>query len=74
MAEYALPIVLTFVGFVTLAAILLVPVYRFLNREERKSRDWTEEALAARRMREGPPGDGAPGAAPRPVDADEPDA
>jgi hypothetical protein len=67
MAEYALPIVLTFVGFVTLAAILLVPVYRFINREERRSSEWTEEALARRRMREGPPGDGAAG---RPPESD----
>ena len=64
MAEYALPIVLTFVGFITLAAILLVPVYRFINREERRSRDWTDEALAERRLREGPPGDGSAGRPP----------
>jgi hypothetical protein len=36
---------------VLLAALLLVPVYRFLRREETLSRQWTPEALA-RRMRE----------------------
>ena len=32
------------VGFVVLAAILLVPVYLFLKKEEEASKNWTEEA------------------------------
>ncbi len=65
MGDYALPIVITFVGFISLAAILLVPIYRFLQREERRSEEWTDERIAARRRREGPPGDGAAGKPPR---------
>lgn len=34
MADYWHVIVITFVGFVALAAILLVPVWRFLTKEE----------------------------------------
>lgn len=51
MTAYITAIVLSFFGFVLLAALLLVPVYRFLRREETLSRQWTPEALA-RRMRE----------------------
>ncbi|MFW5972558.1 MAG: hypothetical protein ACOCTG_01085 [Bacteroidota bacterium] len=46
------PIVLaTTVLFFVLAAILLVPIYRFLQREEEASRRWTPEEIA-RRARE----------------------
>lgn len=48
MDEITLVIIITFVGFVTLAAILLVPVYRFLRREEKVSRKFTREAIARR--------------------------
>jgi len=49
--EY-LPIILgTIVGFGLLAAALLVPVYRFLEREQKVAERWTPEALAER-MRE----------------------
>lgn len=34
---YLLTYVLTIVGFCTLAAILLVPIYRFLKREEQRN-------------------------------------
>lgn len=34
-------IVITFVGFVALAALLLVPVWRFLSREEDMADDFT---------------------------------
>jgi hypothetical protein len=44
--SYELIIVLAFFGFCALAAILLIPVYRFLKREERISSSWTAEALA----------------------------
>ena len=40
-STYWLVIVLTTVGFFGLAALLLVPVYRFLMREEEASKQWT---------------------------------
>ena len=47
-----LPIIVgTLMGFAALAALLLVPIYRFLDREEVVAEDWTPEALAER-MRE----------------------
>ena len=47
-----LPIIAgTLVGFAALAALLLVPIYRFLDREEEVAEDWTPDALAER-MRE----------------------
>lgn len=47
--EY-LPIIAgTVVGFGLLAALLLVPVYRFLERERKVAEKWTPEALAERR-------------------------
>lgn len=58
--NYLLIILLTFVGFVALAAILLVPVYLFLKREERASDAWTPEALARRRRDAAPPRNGTP--------------
>ncbi len=46
--EY-LPIIAgTVVGFGLLAALLLVPVYRFLERERKVAQKWTPEALAKR--------------------------
>lgn len=46
--EY-LPIIAgTLVGFGLLAALLLVPVYRFLERERKVAQKWTPEALAKR--------------------------
>ncbi len=38
----------TFFGFIALAFILLFPVYRFMQRQERLSDDWTPEAIARR--------------------------
>lgn len=47
-----LPVIVgTLVGFAALAALLLVPIYRFLDREEEVANEWTPEALAER-MRE----------------------
>jgi hypothetical protein len=44
-----LPVVLvTLIGFGALAALLLVPIYRFLEREEEVAQDWTPEELAKR--------------------------
>ena len=49
--EYLPIIVGTIAGFGLLAAVLLVPVYRFLEREKEVAEKWTPEALA-KRMRE----------------------
>lgn len=49
--EYLPVIVATLVGFAVLAALLLVPISRFLDREQEVAEDWTPEALAER-MRE----------------------
>lgn len=47
--EY-LPLVLgTLVGFGLLAAALLIPVYQFLEREQKVAKKWTPETLARRR-------------------------
>jgi hypothetical protein len=46
--EYLPIIVGTLVGFGLLAALLLVPVYRFLERERKVAEKWTPEALAER--------------------------
>ena len=44
-----LPVVLaTLIGFSAIAALLLVPVYRFLEREEKVAEKWTPEELAER--------------------------
>ena len=44
-------IVATLVGFGVLAALLLVPIWRFLDREQEVAEEWTPEAIA-KRMRE----------------------
>ncbi|MEL6615152.1 MAG: hypothetical protein AAFQ43_05415 [Bacteroidota bacterium] len=68
--NWTLVILLTTVGFFTLAAILLLPVYVFLKREEGISKLWTPEAIA-RRQREN--AGGRPVSAP-PTDAGSTDA
>jgi hypothetical protein len=50
-SAYYIAIALAFFGFVALAFILLFPVYRFLRREEEKSEQWTDAAIAERRRR-----------------------
>jgi len=58
--EY-LPIIAgTIIGFGLLAALLLVPVYRFLERERKVAQKWTPDALAER-LRERRSGNGAEG-------------
>lgn len=52
--EYLPIIVGTLLGFGLLAALLLVPVYRFLERERKVAEKWTPEALAQRRQDEQP--------------------
>jgi hypothetical protein len=72
MDEYTITILVALFGFLAIAAILLVPVYLFLNREEELSKEWTEEALA-RRLRESEPvGDGAPANSSHPEKPPEP--
>lgn len=46
--EYLPIIIATLLGFGALAAILLVPIYRFLDREQEVAEKWTPEALAKR--------------------------
>lgn len=46
MERYYVVIALTFIGFVALAAILLVPVYLFLKKEEEVASHWTDETVA----------------------------
>lgn len=44
-----LPVILaTLVGFTALAAALLVPIYRFLDREQEVAEKWTPEQIADR--------------------------
>jgi hypothetical protein len=44
-ANYGPLILATLLGFFSLAALLLVPIYRFLKREEAISTRWTSEQL-----------------------------
>lgn len=46
--EYLPLILATLVGFGLLAAALLVPVWRFLDREQKVAEKWTPETLAKR--------------------------
>ncbi|PSQ83525.1 MAG: hypothetical protein BRD45_03880 [Bacteroidetes bacterium QS_8_64_10] len=48
MDFYAVVAFLTLIGFAGLAALLLVPVYLFLKREEQASKRWTRDALRGR--------------------------
>lgn len=48
-----LPIIAaTLIGFAALAAMLLVPIYRFLDREEEVAEEWTPEAVAERMQKQ----------------------
>lgn len=46
--QYLPIIAATLIGFAALAAMLLVPIYRFLDREEEVAEEWTPEAVAER--------------------------
>jgi len=60
--EYLPIIVATLVGFGVLAALLLVPISRFLDREQEVAEDWTPEAVAERmRKRQQDDANGASG-------------
>ena len=43
--DYTWVIIGTTVGFFALAAVLLVPIYKFLKREEKVAEQWTRERL-----------------------------
>lgn len=58
--EYLPIIVGTLLGFGLLAALLLVPVYRFLERERKVAQKWTPEALAQRLQDEDASTNGTP--------------
>ena len=60
MSDYTLVIILTLVGFLALAAILLVPVYRFLRREEKESRQWSREKSPPDKPEPSPNGEDLP--------------
>ena len=44
MDKYTIVIILTAIGFFALAALLLVPIWRFLDSEEKRADEWTREA------------------------------
>ncbi len=46
-SDYTGIIIVAFLGFVVLAALLLVPVWRFLRREEESARQWTSDTVAS---------------------------
>lgn len=48
MGSYTLLIAGTLIGFLLLAALLLVPVWRFLEREKTLSEEWTPDEIAKR--------------------------
>ena len=58
MTDYTTIIIVTLVAFLALAAVLLVPVYRFLQREKKASDKWTKDEIA-RRARDRPPRNGS---------------
>lgn len=45
-------VTITIIGFFSLAALLLIPVYRFLNREEEVSKEWTNATHPGKRTKE----------------------
>lgn len=57
MTDYTIIIIVTLVGFLALAAVLLVPVYRFIQREKEVASRWTKEAIA-RQSHDRPPRNG----------------
>jgi hypothetical protein len=46
--QYLPVIAVTLLGFAALAAALLVPIWRFLNREQEVAEEWTPEAVEER--------------------------
>lgn len=58
VSDYTIIIIITLVGFIALAALLLVPVYNFIQKEKKAASHWTKEEMA-RRSRERPSPNGA---------------
>lgn len=58
MDTYTLIILLTVIGFFALAALLLTPVYFFLNREEERSEKWTRAVLSEQTKNKPPESNG----------------
>ncbi len=56
---YLLVIIGTLVGFCALAFALLAPIYRFLDREEEVSQEWTKQRIAERQRRRPPSSNGS---------------
>lgn len=57
--QVRLIIVMTFFGFVALAVALLLPVYRFMKREERRGEAWNDELRQSGRLPGKPSGNGS---------------
>lgn len=72
MSDHTLIIIIALVGFMGLAALLLVPVYRFLKREEKMGRKWTAEHASAARETGKPPEAREPSDTRKPPEAWEP--
>ncbi len=64
MDTYGYVILGTLIGFITIAFLLLFPVWRFLEREEEVSEQWTREALAQRRKEQASDEETGPGISP----------
>ena len=58
VTDYTTIIVVTLVAFLALAAVLLVPVYRFIQKEKEAANKWTKDEIA-RRAHDRPPRNGA---------------
>ncbi len=69
LMQLRIVIVVTVLGFIALAAALLLPVYRFLVREEQKGEAWNE-ALRRQPPPNAPPADAPPSPAPRAAEPD----
>jgi len=54
--NYWLVTSLTFFGFMGLAALLLIPVWKFLAREEIVAENWTRETMIEHEKDENPTG------------------
>ncbi len=67
MSGYNGVILLTLVGFLALAALLLTPVYRFLKREEKVAEAWTEDPYLSHHPPDESPEDESPGGADEPA-------
>lgn len=60
MDQYDIIIILTLIGFLVVATLLLFPVYRFLIRQEEISKEWTQEKIAERQAKDSRATNGKP--------------